>query len=79
MSSFDDAADEWRRLLSQSVVSSPFQTLEWQRVWMNEVGDGASPHILKFFDGRHTLGMASLRRDGDTMTFVGGRGPLRLQ
>ena len=71
MSSFDDAANEWRRLLSQSVASSPFQTLEWQRVWINEVGDGASPQILKFVDGPQTLGMASLRRDGDAMTFVG--------
>ena len=69
--SFDAAAGEWERLLSQSVANSPFQTLEWQRVWMSEVGDGASPQILKFVDGQETLGMASLRRDGDTMTFVG--------
>ncbi len=69
--SFDAATDEWGRLLSQSVTNSPFQTLEWQRVWMNEVGDGVSPQILKFVDGQQTLGMASLRRDGETMTFVG--------
>lgn len=69
--SFDAAAGEWGRLLSQSVANSPFQTLEWQRVWMNEVGDGASPQILKFVDGQQTLGMASLRGDGDSLTFVG--------
>ena len=69
--SFDAASDEWGRLLSQSVATSPFQTLEWQRVWMNEVGNGASPRILKFVDGQQTLGMASLRSDGDSLTFVG--------
>ena len=71
INSLDAAAAEWGRLLPQSVVSTPFQTLEWQRVWMNEVGDGASPQILKFVDGQQTLGMASLRCDGDSLTFVG--------
>lgn len=69
--SFDAASDEWGCLLSQSVATSPFQTLEWQRVWMKEVGNGASPQILKFVDGQQTLGMASLRSDGDSLTFVG--------
>ena len=69
--SLDSAAGEWGQFLSQSVVSTPFQTLEWQRVWMNEVGDGASPHIIKIVDGQQTLGMASLRIDGDSLTFVG--------
>ena len=69
--SFDAAATEWGRLLSQSVVNFPFQTLEWQRVWMNEFGDGATLQILKFVDDEQTLGMASLRNDGDALTFVG--------
>ena len=66
-----DAASEWGRLLSQSVVNTPFQTLEWQRVWTQEVGDGASPQFLKVVDGQQTLGMASLRRDDGSLTFVG--------
>ena len=69
--SFDDATGEWARLLPRSVVSTPFQTLEWQRVWLDEVGDGAFPQILKIVDGEETLGMASLRREGDALTFVG--------
>ena len=38
---------------------------------MNEVGGGATPQILKFVDDEQTLGMASLRKDGDALTFVG--------
>ena len=53
------------------MANTPFQTLEWQQVWLNEVGDGASHQILKIVDGEETLGMASLRRDGDALTFVG--------
>ena len=66
-----DASSEWGRLLSQSVVNTPFQTLEWQRVWTQEVGGGTAPQFLKVADEDQTLGMASLRRDGDTLTFVG--------
>ncbi len=69
--SLEAAAGEWGRFLPQSAVSTPFQTLEWQRVWLEEVGDNASPHIIKVVDGSETLGMASLRSDGDAMTFVG--------
>ena len=69
--SFDAAVGEWARLLPRSVANTPFQTLEWQQVWMEEVGDGASPEILKIVDGEETLGMASLRREGDALTFVG--------
>ena len=71
INSFDAATGEWARLLPRSVANTPFQTLEWQQVWLDEVGDGASPQILKIADGEETLGMASLRREGDALTFVG--------
>ena len=69
--SFDDAACQWARLLPRSVVNTPFQTLDWQRVWMDEVGDGSPPLILGIHDDEQPLGMASLRADGDDITFVG--------
>ena len=69
--SFDDAACQWARLLPRSVVNTPFQTLDWQRVWMDVVGGGSAPLILGIHDDEQTLGMASLRTDGDAITFVG--------
>ena len=69
--SFDAATGEWERLLPESVVNTPFQTLQWQRVWMGEMGGGAAPVFVKVADGQQTLGMASLRRDGGDLTFIG--------
>ncbi len=71
LDSLESAAAEWERMLSQSAVSTPFQTLQWQQVWLSEVGNGLSPRIIKIVDGSETLGMASLRNDGEITTFIG--------
>lgn len=69
--SFDDVASEWSDLLSQSVVNTPFQTLEWQRVWVRELGNGEPLCILSFVDNGKVLGMAPLRAANGNVTFVG--------
>ena len=69
--SFDDVAAEWSDLLSQSVVNTPFQTLQWQRVWVRELGNGEPLCILSFVDNGKVLGMASLRAANGNVTFVG--------
>lgn len=69
--SFDEYADDWRVLLSTSVVSTPFQTSEWQRIWIRELGKYGCPWILRFLDDDKVLGLASLMWVDGNVTFIG--------
>ena len=69
--SFDGIADEWSSFLSRCVVNTPFQTPQWQRAWLRELGNCEPPCLLRFVDDGQVLGMASLRASGGSITFVG--------
>ncbi len=73
LTSFQEIQTEWENLLSVSPVNSLFLTPQWQQVWWETfgVGQGMAGFYVRTPDG--VAGIASLVREGDTLSFVGNQ------
>jgi len=74
LTSFQEIESEWVSLLAQSPVNSLFLTPQWQEIWWNSLGDGqeiASFYLRDSRDSKEVLAIASLLRQGDTVTLMG--------
>ena len=71
MSSFDGMDNEWSGLLSSCAMDTPFLTLQWQKVWWRELGNGEPLCLLRFGGEEEVQGIASLRSYNGDVTFVG--------
>lgn len=68
---FQDIEQEWLKLLPTCATNTPFQTLQWQRLWWETFASGRELLLQRFQgeDGLH--GLAPLVRNGDEMTLAG--------
>ena len=73
LTSFREIQTEWEYLLSVSPVNSLFLTPQWQEVWWETfgVGRGLAGFYVRTPDG--VAAIASLVREGDTLSFMGRR------
>ena len=70
---FQEIQPEWERLLSASPANSIFLTPQWQEVWWETFGDGMGMAGFYLRDDSGVTAIASLRRSGDTLYFVGSQ------
>ena len=73
LNSFQEIQPEWERLLSHLPANSVFLTPQWQEVWWETFGDGASMAGFYLQDETGVAAIASLSRSGDTLSFVGSK------
>ena len=71
VNSFESIADEWTDLLPTCTVNVLFLTPQWQRVWWKEIGDGIPLCLLRVGGDKNLQGIASLRSDNGSLTFMG--------
>lgn len=72
-SGFDAIEEEWNRLLEHCWINNPCALPSWQRAWWNEFGQGKEQLLLGYENGGLLKGIASLVRQGGTVSFSGGR------
>ena len=67
--------DEWRELVEVDAHRSIFSTVEWNRLWWEEFGQGKQLHVLTFVQDK-PVGLAALMIDeteaGKRIRFLGG-------
>ena len=73
LTSFQEIEPEWESLLSGLPANSIFLTPRWQEVWWQTFGDGMGMAGFYLRDDSGVTAIASLRRSGDTLSFVGSR------
>ena len=71
LTGFQEIQPEWERLLSASPTNSIFLTPQWQEVWWETFGGGVGMAGFYMRDAAGVTAIASLRRSGDTLSFVG--------
>ncbi len=71
LTSFQEIQPEWERLLLVAPTNSLFLTPQWQEVWWENFGDGSDMAGFYLRDGDDVTAIASLRRSGDALSFVG--------
>ncbi len=70
--SFNTLSQEWNRLLEPGVARNIFLTPQWQELcWRNLHEDGWDLFLFSVRGGGDALGIAPLRRRGDTICFIG--------
>src|SRR3972149_7729393 len=68
---FDRLVAEWQGLLPDNHLSCVFVHPSWQRIWLEEFGDGREPYLLSVRDGERLVGLAPLLRDGQRIELIG--------
>ena len=73
LNSFQEIRTEWENLLSVSPVNSLFLTPQWQEAWWDTFsnGQGMAGFYVRTPEGIDAI--ASLARNGDTLSFVGNQ------
>ena len=69
--SYDGTERQWQDLLSSCAVNTVFVTPRWQKVWWEQLGDGAEMLLLFLEDGNALRGIAPLARRNGTISFIG--------
>jgi CelD/BcsL family acetyltransferase involved in cellulose biosynthesis len=59
---FEELGDEWRALVVEDPLATPFQTFEWQRIWFEHYGLGKEPWAVCVREGRDLVGLLTLVR-----------------
>lgn len=67
----DRLQSEWQGLLPANHLNCVFVHPAWQRVWLEEFGDGREPYILSVREGERLVGLAPLLREGSRIELIG--------
>ena len=70
---FREIATDWKRILSFCNADTIFLTFEWQDVWWQEFGQQSETLLFKFLVDSEVAGIASLARNNDVISFLGGK------
>ncbi len=57
----DSLADDWKMLLADDPLATPFLSFEWLSVWCRYWSEGGEPWILTAYDGQRLVGLAPLQ------------------
>lgn len=59
---FQELEGPWRDLASHSPNASPFQTIEWNRIWWRHFGGARQPQVHAVYDGKDLVGLMPIMR-----------------
>jgi len=69
--SLDSLRAEWPALLADQRARKVFRHPRWQALWLEQFGAGREPLYVAVREGRALVGLATLLRDGDKISFLG--------
>ncbi len=68
---FETICDRWSNLQSNSADNHIFSTLEWSRVWWNNLNTSSNLFLASILRDNTPIGIVPFRIDGDTARFIG--------
>jgi CelD/BcsL family acetyltransferase involved in cellulose biosynthesis len=71
LDSFVNLDAEWQELLTHSSSNHIFFTPQWQKSWWQVFGGGFDFTLLSIYDGTQLVGIAPLKRQDKTLSFIG--------
>ncbi len=71
LDSFVNLDAEWQELLTHSSSNHIFFTPQWQKSWWQVFGGGFEFTLLSIYDGTQLIGIAPLKRQEKTLSFIG--------
>ena len=71
LDSYEGAEEQWQNLLSTCTTDTLFTTLQWQKVWWEQFGNGAEMLLLCLENDDSIEGIAPLARRNSTISFIG--------
>lgn len=73
ITSFQEIQADWESVLQENPQDTLFLTPQWQKVWWDTFGDGHSMVGFSYPGSGDVTGIASLAKEGDTVSFVGSQ------
>ena len=71
LESFDSIYSDWKKLQDESPAGSFFSSPEWSKIWWQQFGSGAELYLGAVRQEGKTLGIAPLRANDNTASFIG--------